>query len=488
MKNILQPNFPLYLLLLIVLSFGACSNPQVPESYSNLEESPAIYPDYRDVTIPFNIAPVNFMLTDSTVETVLARFTSADGLVYTTGAGLKVQIEEADWKKMLALSKGKDIKVEVFGKKSSGWVLYTPFLIHVAPDEIDQYISYRLIEPSYVAFEELSINQRELTSFQEKDIYNNQLAKHANQGQCINCHSYQNYHTDNMLFHMRAYKGGTMLVVNGNPKKIDLKREGMISAGVYPAWHPELSLVAFSTNSTHQIFFSKGEDKVEVYDTMSDLVLYDIEKDEVFPVSQNANEMETFPTWSPDGKWLYFCSTPFTEEQGKDIVHTYKDIRYNIYRMPFLAESHSFGPRELVYEADSLSQSATLPRVSPDGRYLTFAQGPYGCFQVWHHEADIQVLDLKTGKLVDTNAVNSNKAESYPSWSSNSRWLMFVSRRDDGNYSRVYLAYFDQEGNFHKPFELPQEDPQKYWEQLKSYNRPEFMVEPVKNRPQEFAQ
>ena len=158
-------------------------------------------------------------------------------------------------------------------------------------------------------------------------------------------------------------------------------------------------MILSSSNATHQIFFAKGEDKVEVYDTKSDLVLYDVKKDEIIPVSNNEGEMETFPTWSPDGKWLYFCSTLYTEEQGKDIVHTFEEIKYNVYRMPFDADNNSFGPRELVYQADSLNKSATLPRISPDGRFMTFAQGPYGCFQIWHHEADIQVLDLSTGEF-----------------------------------------------------------------------------------------
>lgn len=475
------------LLFLAALLFQACSTAQVPDSYSSVGESPAIYPDYRDVTIPCNLAPVNFMLADSDVKQAVARITASDGSIYTYGKGKRIVIDESDWVKMLSASKGNSLTIEVFGKTEAGWLAYCPFKIFVASDEIDPYVSYRLIEPSYVAFEELSINQRRLTDFEESEIYNNQLISKANNGQCINCHSFQNYHTDNMLFHMRAYQGGTMMVIDGKTKKVDLKRNGMISAGVYPAWHPSLPLVSFSTNSTHQIFFAKGEDKVEVYDTKSDLVLYDVKKDEIIPVSNNEGEMETFPTWSPDGKWLYFCSTLYTEEQGKDIVHTFEEIKYNVYRMPFDADNNSFGPRELVYQADSLNKSATLPRISPDGRFMTFAQGPYGCFQIWHHEADIQVLDLSTGELLDTQAINSTRAESYPSWSSNSRWLMFASRRDDGNYSRIYIAYFDQDGEFHKAFELPQKNPEKYIQQLKSYNRPEFMVEPVKNNPQEFA-
>ena len=64
--------------------------------------------------------------------------------------------------------------------------------------------------------------------------------------------------------------------------------------------------------------------------------------------------------------------------------------------------------------------------------------------------------------------------------------MMCASRRDDGNYSRVYFAYFNN-GKVGKAFLLPQEDPEQNTFLLKSYNRPEFMVEPVKISVNEFS-
>lgn len=64
---------------------------------------------------------------------------------------------------------------------------------------------------------------------------------------------------------------------------------------------------------------------------------------------------------------------------------------------------------------------------------------------------------------------------------------MTESRRDDGSFTRPYIAYFDQQGKCHKAFELPQRDPERYTLLYRSFNRPEFMKEPVTVSPKEFA-
>lgn len=487
----MRKNFLIITILVSVqMLFTSCdSTPSVPKSYQQESRYPNIMPDYTDITIPCNIAPMNFAVKEAT-ENVVARFTSSAG-EFTYGKGQKIIIDADEWAKMLEVSKGKDIKVEVFAEKDGKWRGFKAFTIHVAEEPIDEYISYRLIQPSYVAYEKLVIAQRNLTNFEEKDIYNNMLVSTEKDGQCINCHSYQNYKTDRMQFHMRQSLGGTMIVDNGAIKKVNLKTDETISAGVYPAWHPTLDIIAYSTNSTGQSFHTKSKAKIEVQDTQSDLILYDVKANSVTTIANDSNELEVFPTWTPDGKTLYFCSAHFeymdTVAHETEMIKRYNECKYSLYKMPFDEKTHKFGPREMVYDSASEGHSVTLPRISPDGRYLYFAQGDFGCFHVWHPEADIYCMDINTNEVRKLENVNSDKAESYPVISSNSRWLIFESRRDDGNYTRPYIAYIDNKGNARKAFELPQKDPNFYTFFLKSYNRPEFMVEPVKVSPQEFA-
>ena len=494
-------HFYIVFLAVTVLLMSSCaSHPDVPSASKEAKSLPAIFPDYCDVTVPYNIAPLNFMLPADEYEECVSRFTTPDGKQQTYGSGVKVQIPESEWHDMLNASKGKSIKVEIWGKKDGEWLSFNPFEIYVAPDAIDEYLSYRLIEPSYVAWTYMEIAQRNLTSFEETQIFNNEITMNdRKKGQCINCHSYQNYKTDNMLFHVRLANSGTVIVNDGKVSRVNLKRDYTISSGVYPAWHPTEKLIAFSTNLTRQAFHTANPNKIEVYDLASDMILYDVKTDSVSIVSNDSTLLEVYPTWSPDGKYLYYCkSVPLPEEmKDKDIRTTYPKIQYNLYRRSFDVATHNFGDEERIYDAASADKSVTLPRISPDGRYLLFALGQYGCFHSRHHEADIvcipmdkyngTALTAETSSPVDLTQVNSaGYSDSYPSWSSNGHWMMLASRRDDDNYSRVYFAYFNN-GKVGKAFLLPQEDPEHNTFLLKSYNRPEFMIEPVKISVDEFS-
>ena len=489
--KILSKILPLGGLWGLILS---CSSPSIPTDATHTDKLPDIYPDYTGVTIPANLCPTNFMLPDC--EEAVARL-SFNGLSFTYGDENKIIIDEEEWQELRSAAAGSEtgIKVEVYGKKGDKWLSYKSFPIYVAKDTIDPYISYRLIQPSYVAYEDLAIVQRSLSNFEESDIYNNRMIHTEEKGQCINCHSFQNYGTQNMLFHMRQFCGGTMFVHNGQLKKIDLKTDSTLSAGVYPAWHPTAALVAFSTNTTRQIFHTADRDKIEVLDYDSDLILYDVEKNEVSHISNIPDEHECFPTWSPDGKTLYYTSAHFDSIQfprgEKSIPTNYDKLKYNIYSRSFDLTTHKFGEPQLVFDAVQLGKSATLPRISPDGRYLTFALGKYGCFHVWHRDADICIVDLQqplpSPSTLNTKPLNSPESESYPSFSSNGRWIMTASRRDDGSYTRPYISYFDAQGKCYKAFAVPQKDPERNRLLLRSYNRPEFMKQKVKITPWQFA-
>lgn len=472
-----------------LLTVMGCSNPSVPEVFTDSKALPNIYPDYINVTIPINMAPLTFEL-DEQADEIISRFAVGDEEIVCAG---KAQPDMEKWHLLAEKAKGGAMTVDVYVRQADQWMHYKPFSIFVSPDSIDSYLSYRLIYPSFVSYESLTINQRCLENYDESVIYDNVLCGLEKDRQCINCHSYQQYNPERMQFHARQNFGGTIIAYDGHIKKVDMKNDSILSAGVYPAWHPWLKLIVYSTNMTAQSFHTTHHNKIEVYDSESDLIAYDIDKGEVTNLENDANELEVFPAWAPDGKTLYYCSAHFEWKDSAltkvdEIIKRSQEIKYNIYRKRFNPETMAFGPRELVFSADSLNKSATLPRISPDGRYLMFALAEYGVFHIWHHDADLWLLDLQTGQARALQEINSPDTESYHSWSSNGKWVVFSSRRDDGTYTRPFFAHIDNNGHGTKPFELPSADPDYHRQFMRCYNIPEFMHGPVTTKPQTFAE
>lgn len=492
----------LFYTLLAAVVIASCSNhPDAPTQFAQSDKLPAIYPDYVDVTVPVNIAPLHFIVDTPADDYVVRLSAGSESQTYAREA-----LPTADeWARFVQQAKDGDIKVEVFTQNQGNWTLQKPFAIHVSQDSIDPYISYRLIAPSYVTYENLTINQRNLTNYDETLIYGNMINSNEKDGQCINCHSYQNYDPNRMQFHCRQALGGTVIAYDGKIEKrqiaYNLKEapnDTMPSAGVYPAWHPTAKLIAYSSNHTGQSFHTTDLDKIEVQDTYSDLILYDVDANngqgQVIAVERDTAQLDCFPFWTPDGKYLYYCSAYYEKKDSLesttkefDMIQNYEDVRYNLYRRPFDLAKRQLLPRELVYDAAADSMSATLPRISPDGRWLMFTRGSHGVFHIWHRDADLYMIDLKTNDMRAVNELNSSDVESYHSWSSNGRWVIFSSRRADGNFTRPFVAHCDAQGHFTRPFELPQADPQYHRQFLRSYNVPEFMKGPVTITPQTFG-
>ena len=480
-----------YLLFAVLVVCAACTPkaPAVPAEFDAVAAKPVIYPDYTDVVIPCNIAPLVFRVVED-ADDYVTRFKAGDSELLLGGREVAPAI--GAWHSLLESAKGGALSVEVYVATDGKWKRYEPFSIGVSADAIDRYISYRLIPPSYVAYEKLTISQRDLTGYDETVIYNNKLVSSEPDGQCINCHAYKNYKTDNMQFHVRQHLGGTIFVHDGEVKKVNLKTDSTISAGVYPFFNPKYDVVAYSVNNTGQVFHTKNPNKVEVQDQESDVIIYDPVREVVTHVAKDPDCLEVFPAWSPDGEMLYYCSAYFPKRTDmphvENMIRNYDDIKYDILRRPWNPATGEFGAVDTVFAATAIGKSATFPRVSPCGRYLLFALAEYGCFHIWHRDADLYVIELATGECRPLEKANSAFPESYHAWSSTGKWILFASRRDDTNYSRLYIAHMNDDGTSDKAFLLPQAESEYYDLFDRSYNVPEFMIEPVSIAPHEFLE
>lgn len=413
-----------------------------PSGFEQSAEWPAIFPDYTAVTVPEGTPRLNFRMAD----------------------GRKCKVSRKDCGDSIMVS------VKAWEKGSRKGIRYKDFPIYISKDPIDPFIAYRLIEPGYESWSGMGLYQRDLRSYREYTIVENSSAANG----CVNCHTFQGGNPERMLFHARGKGGGTVFIDGDSVKLTNLADVGIKRQGTYPAWHPDGRYVVFSSNTTKQCFTYADPQPIEVYDTVSDIILFDTLTGEssTYPPLCTEETLETFPAWSPDGTTLYYCASANTPDNGKQRG----DVRYRLMSIAF-SDGAFTGEPQTVWECDSISVS--FPRVNGDK--ILFTASAYGTFPIWHKEADLWLLDPVTGEVSPAAQLNSADTESYHSWSSNGRWVVFSSRRTDGRYTRLYISHWDG-ANFTKPFLLPQKDPAHNDLRLKSYNIPEFVKGRVPDR------
>ena len=472
-----------YIMLAIFASLWTSCSPSAsePQSATTIDQLPDIFPDYVDVTIPSEIAPLRFKLRHAPEEAIVSISCGDEKIVCEASDEKGFLIDEKQWNEMLEASVGKELEVKVYEKKGDHWQMYLPFHWSVSSDSMDSYLVYRLLEPGYEIWNEMGIYQRRLADFEETAIISNHLTGHN----CINCHSFPNQDPNQMVLHMRGKGGGTYLFQSGDITKLNGKVSEKIPSLVYPSWHPSGDYIAFSTNQTRQAFHFNDKNRIEVMDYTSDVLLYDVKKNEVMTVPELFSDkaFETFPHFSPDGKTLYFCSSD-AQKMPKD----FQKVKYSLCSVSFNPETRTFGNQvDTLYNGKQNGKSVSFPRVSPDGKFLVFTLSDYGNFSIWHQEADLYLANLQDGTVVPLESANSNNVESYHSWSSNSRWLVFSSRRIDGLYTHPHLIHIDAEGKASKPFILPQKDATFYSSYMQSFNIPEFVKGPVEYSTHDIA-
>ena len=438
-----------------------------PNDVRQVDALPPIYPDYADVTIPVNIAPLNFLVGDDNCDAIEVQA----GPLTLNARGNEVVFDIDEWKDLLAA--GSDIQVTVTARIDGQWLRYKPFNWHVVGDSLDAWLTYRLIEPDYEVWNRVEIRQRCTENFDEAP-----LADYEHQeNRCMNCHTFGSQRSDLSMLYVRGSGGGAILNEGGRLRKLDLKTDSLLSGSVYFGFSPSGRYIAFSTNLIIPAFHSQPRKRLEVYDSGSDVHVADLQMHRILRsrlLEQN-NVLETFPTFSPDGRFIYYCAA-----DSVSLPSDVERLQYALVRIPFDEATGSFGT-----QVDTLFPSAATllmqrktsvchPRVSPDGRYLLYTVADYGTFPIWHPEADLQLMDLQTGNIDTLGMVNGAKSDTYHSWSSNSRWFVFASKRDDGLYGKPYFCYIDSNGHAHKPFCLPQRHPRFYHHTLKSFNAPEL--------------
>ena len=424
-----------------------------------------IWPDYKDVTVPPTIAPLNFRYAMKDVRKARTTFTLDDKSL--TIKGVEVEWRLKAWKDFLADAAGKTVTVtaeaEVDGKPvSDAWHIF------VSEDPVDAYLTYRLIEPAYQMWNEVSIEERCVEDFTETTICDYRHTDNA----CMNCHIHGQQRGDLSLYYIRGPKGGAILNRDGQLRKLTLKTEGMISPTVYGEIHPSGRYGVFSTNIIYPGFHTVAGNRMEVFDTASDLTVADFDRNVMVNVPHVARKdaYETFPCFSADGRSVFYCVAD-TLALPRDVAK----LEYDLVRADFDPADGRIGERaDTLWSGRAHHGSVCHPKASPDGKWLLFTVSDYGTFPLYHTECTLWLLDLATGESRPLDEVKGDKSDTYHSWSSNSRWFVFASKRGDGQYGKPWFSHLDENGKAGKPFVLPQKSSRFYDLNLKSFNIPDL--------------
>jgi len=478
--------------LLITFAGG---HPRPGEGCVKRDRLPVIRPDYCEIVIPPNIAPLNFVVEEPGTGCFVRISGERGDPIDRFFGDQKVVLPESAWRKLAEANRGGCLLVDVYvrsvpnqgtDEKVQAWTRFKTITLKIASEEIDGYLVYRRIRPGHSTWREIGIYQRNLQNYEERSILTNGQFKDG----CVNCHTFCNHHTDKMAIGIRSkdYGSSELLVDNGQVHRVGTKFG-------YSAWHPSGKVVMFSVNKVRQVFHSAANEVRDVLDSDSFMAYYqlDTRKVETAPPLSDKKHLETYPTWSPDGKYLYFSSAPQTWGKQESLPKTYDQIRYDLVRVSYDLDSDTWGDIETVLSAEATGLSILLPRISPDGRWLLVSMCDYGCFPVFRASSDLYLIDL-TAPLVNGERkarrldINSHASESWHSFSSNGRWIVFSSKRLSHIFTRTFIAYMDAQGGVYKPFVLPQKTPDFYDSHMWTLSVPELIAEPIRVSSRAFAQ
>jgi hypothetical protein len=444
----------------------------VPADAPLIAKQPGISPDYSDIVLPPNIAPLNFAIEEAGEEFAVRISGELGQPILVRAEHGDVQIPLEAWKTLLTLNRGKRLSTVVYVLRQGRWHQYKALGNRIAEEEIDAHLVYRWMRSLHHFHDRFYLVERSLGSFRENIVLDNKSIG----GGCMNCHTFLNGRSDRMTYQIRSSEFGLpmMLVKDGRVTPVDTRTAGFsTSPAAFTSWHPSGRLIAFSVNKVvpfeHTVDETRGE-----WDSDSDLAIYHVDQNRVSSTSGIANpeRRESWPAWSADGKHLYFSSAPQLP------LAEFRNVRYDLMQIPFNPTTDTWGEPQVLVSSKQVEMSSIEPRASPDGKWIVFCGAEYGHMACFLKSSDLYVLNTDTGEHHKLE-INSDQSESWPSWSSNGRWISFVSKRRDGLMSHIYFSYFDKHGKAHKPFILPQKDPRYYDSCARTYNRPELAIMPV---------
>lgn len=213
------------------------------------------------------------------------------------------------------------------------------------------------------------------------------------------------------------------------------------------------------------------------------LVVYDRETKTFTPLpgADDPQYVQTNAVWSPDGKELVFARAKAHRvervEQQNGALLDQKDVpeftvdkkpfRYDLYRIPF--NGGKGGTPVPIEGASNDGMSNYFPKYSPDGKWIVFTKSD--SYMLLQPDSELWIVPAKGGTARKLKH-NTPRMNSWHSWSSNSRWLVFSSKVN-GPYTQLFLTHIDENGDDSPPVLL-----ERFTSPDRAANIPEFVKLP----------
>ncbi|HVN41949.1 MAG TPA: tetratricopeptide repeat protein, partial [Steroidobacteraceae bacterium] len=210
------------------------------------------------------------------------------------------------------------------------------------------------------------------------------------------------------------------------------------------------------------------------------LVVYDREtkKYAALPGADDPQYVQSNAAWSPDGKEIVFArakayhaerleqqnSALVDEKDVPEFTVEKKPFRYDLYRIPF--NDGKGGTAVPLQGASDNGMSNYFPKYSPDGKWIVFCKAK--SYMLLQPDSELYIVPAKGG-VARRLRYNTARMNSWHSWSSNSRWLVFSSKVNTA-YTQLFLTHIDEAGNDSPPVLL-----ERFTAPDRAANIPEFV-------------